>query len=274
MKTIYQEKVLILTPVKDAEVCLETYFKGLYRLAYPANLLSLGFLEGDSRDHTFTALQKRLPQLEQHFRVATIWKKDFGYRIPPGKLRWNAEIQIQRRSVLAKSRNYLLSRALNDEDWVLWLDVDVIDYPPDIVEKLLAAGKDIVHPNCVTHDGSSCYDLNAWRDRGKSNMNDLKKEGNLVKIHAVGGTMLLIRADLHREGLIFPTFPYGKRNRLIRKTNLFYPAQRGDPLRFWLDRVRGKYAGEIETEGLGIMAHDIGHECWGMPNLEIRHRDG
>ena len=30
--------------------------------------------------------------------------------------------------------------------------------------------------------------------------------------------------------------------------------------------------GEIETEGLGIMAADMGLECWGLPLLEIRHR--
>lgn len=104
---MYQYKVLILTPVKDAEALLETYFKNINRLSYPPNLLSIGFLESDSRDNTFGELQKRLPQLERHFRRATVWKKDFGYRIPPGKLRWNAQFQVERRSVLAKSRNYL-----------------------------------------------------------------------------------------------------------------------------------------------------------------------
>jgi len=29
--------------------------------------------------------------------------------------------------------------------------------------------------------------------------------------------------------------------------------------------------GEIETEGLGIMAKDMGVECWGLPDLEIGH---
>jgi len=33
------------------------------------------------------------------------------------------------------------------------------------------------------------------------------------------------------------------------------------------------FRGEIETEGLGIMAHDMGYECWGLPNLEVIHRD-
>jgi hypothetical protein len=29
--------------------------------------------------------------------------------------------------------------------------------------------------------------------------------------------------------------------------------------------------GEVETEGLGIMAHAMGHQCWGLPHVEIRH---
>jgi peptide chain release factor subunit 1 len=63
--------------------------------------------------------------------------------------------------------------------------------------------------------------------------------------------MLLVRADLHRKGLHFPESLYGAGNPLCRDV-----------------------VGEIETEGLGIMAHDMGYRCWGLPNLEIRHRDG
>jgi peptide chain release factor subunit 1 len=61
--------------------------------------------------------------------------------------------------------------------------------------------------------------------------------------------MLLIRADLHRDGLVFPPFLYGVGN----------------------DRIR-EGRGEVETEGLGILAADMGIECWGMPKLEIRHQ--
>ncbi|MCU1394101.1 MAG: hypothetical protein JWM34_2529 [Ilumatobacteraceae bacterium] len=30
--------------------------------------------------------------------------------------------------------------------------------------------------------------------------------------------------------------------------------------------------GEVETEGLAIMANDMGITCWGLPDVEIRHR--
>lgn len=35
-----------------------------------------------------------------------------------------------------------------------------------------------------------------------------------------------------------------------------------------LSVLNGGYTGGIETEGLGMMAHDMGYECWGMPNLQ------
>ncbi|MGH7450314.1 MAG: hypothetical protein ACRENG_03145 [bacterium] len=269
------EKILILTPVKDAVAHLEAYFKNLDQLAHPHEAISLGFLEGDSRDETYAVLRQKLPELNCKFRRAGLWKKDFGFKMPAGLPRWAAKIQVERRTILAKSRNHLLFHALDDEDWVLWLDVDVIEYPADIIEKLLATGKDIVHPHCVVEYHGRSYDLNAWRDRGKYFLHDLRHKGDLVKLHSVGGTMLLIRADRHRDGLIFPPFLYGVKNKLIRRVNLFHATRRemiagfaGILMRF----IKGKYRGEIETDGLGMMAHDMGITCWGMPNLEIKHR--
>jgi Anp1 len=251
------ETVLILTLAKDALRWLDTYFATLARLTFPVDRLSLGFLEGDSRDNTYAALEARLPELQRRYRRARLWKRDFGFHIPDGLPRWAPVIQIPRRTVISKSRNHLLSRALDDEDWVLWLDVDVVEYPPDIIERLLATGRDIVHPHCVTQYGGPTFDLNAWRDHGRVHMQDLRGGPDLVRLDAVGGTMLLVRADVHRDGLIFPPYLYGRRSPLAR-----------DPSPCWPDTV-----GELDTEGLGLMAHDMGHQCWGMPNLEIRHAD-
>jgi peptide chain release factor subunit 1 len=246
-----EEPLLILTPVKNAAKYLDGYFATLATLTYPARLLSLGLLESDSTDSTYAEIERRLPALEKTYRRAGLWKKDFGFQIPPGVPRSAWYLQIARRSVLAKSRNHLLFHALDDEAWVLWLDVDVIEYPTDIAETMLATGKQIVQPNCVSEYGGRSFDLNAWRDRGRIHLDDLRQEGELVKLDAVGGTMLLVKADLHRDGLIFPPFPYGLPNKRIREDNA--------------------WPGEIETEGFGIMAGDLGVSCWGMPGLEIRH---
>lgn len=248
-------EVLVLTPVKDATQHLDGYFAATQRLTYPREHLSIGFLESDSRDTTFAAIDARLEDLRRTYRRAELWKRDFGFTMPRDAHRWAPALQIPRRTVLAKSRNHLLSRALRDEDWVLWLDVDVVDYPPDVIERLLATGRDIVQPHCVREYGGPTFDHNAWRDQGRQHLDDLRGGPDLVRLDAVGGTMLLVRADRHRDGLVFPPFLYGRKSPFAR-----------DPSPFTGDGV-----GEIETEGLGMMAKDMGHECWGLPHLEILH---
>lgn len=259
--------ILILTPVKDAADCIDSYFDGICRLDYPADRLSLGLLESDSADGTFETFRDALTARVPRFRSTRIWKKDFGYRIPPGRRRWEPVLQKERRSVLARSRNHLMFRALTDEDWVLWLDADVVEYPKDLLQRLLATGKDIVQPHCVKQYGGPTFDRNAWRDHGRLHLSDLRDEGELVELDAVGGTVLLVRADVHREGLVFPTFFFGRPVPRVRRDNGAH--SRFDLLRAW----RGDYRGEIETEGLGIMAHEMGYRCFGMPRLEVRHRD-
>lgn len=154
-------------------------------------------------------MERRVSALERYFRRVGLWKKDFGYRIRPGTPRWATHVQLMRRSTLAWSRNHLLFHALDDEDWVLWIDVDVIEYPGNIIEALLATGKGIVQPHCILDYGGKTFDQNAWRDHGKIFMDALRTEGDLVPLDAVGGTMLLVKADIHRDGLIFPSFQFG-----------------------------------------------------------------
>ena len=248
-------RVLILTPVKNARTHLDRYFEMLGRLTFPAEQLSLGMLESDSTDETLAEIQRRLPDLARRYRRAQVWKKDFGFHPPADLPRWAPSIQIPRRTILAKSRNHLLLRALDDEDWVLWIDVDLADYPPNILERLLAYGKDILHPHCVKAPGGETFDLNAWARNGTLGLADLRGGKDLARLDSVGGTMLLVRADRHRDGLIFPPFFYGRGSDAIRREHPLF----------------GHAAGELETEGLAIMARDMGLQCWGLPNLEIIH---
>ena len=248
--------ILLATPAKDARRFLERYFDLLWRLDYDPKRLSLALLESDSADDTWQALEERRAALAAHFGRMTLLQRDFGFR-PPG-MRHAPAIQRERRSILARSRNRLLAKSLADEDWVLWLDVDVIDYPPDLIQRLLATGKDIVVPHCIAPGGRT-YDLNSFvlepegqpedqhhlvsgifqppRGVGRKYLDSFRGQ-TLVELDCVGGTALLVRADLHREGLNFPTV---------------------------------SHRGYIETEGLGMLAADMGHRCWGMPDLEIVH---
>ena len=248
-------KVLVLSPIKDAADLATDYCQRLARLTYPSDKLSIGLLESDSRDDTFGAFDRALATLRLRWRRVNIWKHDYRYKIPTGLSRWDSSIQFERRQILAQSRNELLQRALEDEDWVLWLDADVIDYPPDIIEQLLSYGRDILHPHCVLDYGGQTFDRNAWRDKGRVHMESLRGRELLAPLDAVGGTMLFIRADVHRRGLIFPAEPYGA----------------GHPRAREIGHSRN-HPGEVETEGLGIMAMDMQVQCWGLPELEILHR--
>lgn len=251
------ERVLVLTPVKQARKHLDRYFANLDRLDYPADAISLGLLVSDSEDGTFEALQERLPELEAKYARVTLLEHDFGFTLPNDLPRWAPPLQIVRRAILARSRNRLLFASLRDEDWVLWVDVDLEEYRPEILTLLLETGKEIVQPHCVTEYGGQTFDWNAWRDGGETRMDALRGGPDLVRLDAVGGTMLLIRADIHRDGLIFPPYLYGRESRFARNPTPFV----------------GRGVGELETEGLGLMAKDMGHEVWGMPNLEIVHRN-
>jgi peptide chain release factor subunit 1 len=245
--------VLILTPVKDATRHLDRYVELVERLDHPRDRLSIGILEGDSSDGTWQRLQELVPQLEARCGRTTLVQRHYGFRLPPGVPRWAPAYQLTRRSILARVRNNLLFAALRNEEWVLWIDVDVVHYPADIIATLIEPGLDIVHPHCVTPAGRT-FDLNAWAEKGTGAMADMRGQGP-VRLDAVGGTMLLVRASHHRDGLVFPPFRYGLRSKVIRDVH----------------PVWGE--GEIETEGLGAMAADMGLQCWGLPDVEIVHAD-
>nr|WP_246513182.1 tetratricopeptide repeat protein [Azospirillum picis] len=249
--------VLVLTPVRNARRHLPAYLSALGRLDHPGERLSLGILEGDSDDGSFAYLHERLPELRTRFARVDLLRHDFNASFAGP--RWRPEIQVMRRSTIARVRNRLLTGTLRDEDWVLWIDADVVDFPSDVLARLLATGHDVVVPNCVTSPGGPSFDLNSFQfteeaamseqrnwiggliqpppGLGRRYLHELRGRGP-VRLDGVGGTMLLVRAALHREGLIFPTF---------------------------------SYRGYIETEGLAMMAKDMGVTCWGLPDTEIRH---
>lgn len=245
-------RVLVLTPMKNTRAYLETYAALLEQMDWPRERLSLGILEGDSTDGTWEALQSLRARLEARCAAVSLHQRHFGFQIPPGVPRWAPGFQLARRNVLARARNQLLFRSLADEDYVLWIDADLASYPPSVLRQLVATCFDLVMPNCVQQPGGPTFDRNAWGERGHVSLDTARGQGP-TRLSAVGGTMLLVKAELHRDGLVFPPFRYGVASPHIRE---------GHP-------VWGQ--GEVETEGLGIMALDMGAQPWGMPDLEIVH---
>eukprot|EP01051_Picozoa_sp_SAG22_P003396 SAG22_NODE_164_length_16817_cov_61.573573_15_plen_78_part_00 len=73
----------------------------------------------------------------------------------------------------------------------------------------------------------------------RTHIGSLGAQGELVRLDGVGGSAILVAADLHRAGLVFPTFV--------------------------LDHA-------VETEGLAKMAKRMGSPPHGMPKLHVSHK--
>jgi hypothetical protein len=253
-------RVLVAVPVRDAAATLDALFASLRALDHPRRDLSLFFFESDSADDSLARL-RRFVSLERgsFARVALASRRVGAPRYEP---RWRPELQRPRRAGIARVRNQLLRRGLGGEDWVLWLDADVIAFPPNLVGALLAARAHVVQPNAVRVPGGPTFDMNGWKiERAQSEeamrpyildglyqppighqrlyLSDMRYRER-VGLDSVGGTALLVDARLHRAGLVFPEAPY---------RNL------------------------IETEGFGALLRDRGIEIVGLPNLEVLHAD-
>ncbi|EEY53468.1 uncharacterized protein PITG_07124 [Phytophthora infestans T30-4] len=126
--------------------------------------------------------------------------------------------------------------------------------------------RDILEPMCVRKIRGQWlnYDKNAWVGHRKVRATDDKnfvpgplnarsfhnlpdKSKTFVPLDSVGGTMLYVRADIHRQGVMFPV-------------HYVIGSEWG----------REGYDG-IETEGLCYSAHFLGYKCWGMPHDAIQH---
>lgn len=248
--------VLILTPMKNTKKHLRRYFDLIDQLDYPRELLSIAILEGDSHDGTWPELINQSSSRRHLYASLKIDKYDTGLKI--NGQRWATEIQYERRSNLAHIRNLLLSRNIGHQDWVLWIDADLLDYPADLIQRLLSAKKQVVVPLCTKPDGT-VFDKNTFifdqgrlvaeqpqylidgifqppSGKGRIYLDTVKE--TWVPVDGVGGTVLLVNADLHRKGLIFPTF---------------------------------SYKGYIETEGLAVLANDMGIQCWGGSTIKVVH---
>lgn len=149
-----QERVLILTPLRDAAPYLIKYFDLLSELTYPHDLIDLAFLVSDSTDETFSVLAAELNRIQSRtdkipFRSALIVEKDFGINLDMDvESRHGFAAQGPRRKAIGRARNYLLSAALKPEhSWVYWRDVDIVDSPKKIIEDFVAHDRDILVPS-------------------------------------------------------------------------------------------------------------------------------
>jgi len=184
--------------------------------------------------------------------------------------------QKARRAAMSKARNSLLFTTLGPTTaWVLWLDSDIVETPHSLLQDLAHHDKPIIVPNCYQRFFDKernkwdvrPYDYNSWIDSttaqaiaDKMGKDEILLEGYAematyrslmafmrdggddadkqreIRLDGVGGTALLVKADVHRDGAMFPPFA-------------FYHL--------------------IETEGFAKMASRLGWTSWGLPNYLV-----
>lgn len=147
-----RDRVLILTPLRDAASHLQQHFKLLLELTYPHQSIDLAFLISDCKDDTLSVLKEELESLQQsndRFRSAMIIQRDFGDTTGQGvEERHGFRAQAPRRMAIARARNYLLYTALRPlHDWVYWRDVDIVENPSSILQDFMKHDKDILVPS-------------------------------------------------------------------------------------------------------------------------------
>nr|POF08166.1 mannan polymerase complexes subunit mnn9 [Quercus suber] len=212
------------------------------------------------------------PTNKNRFASITILREDGEPQGPQTEHERHAlAAQKARRAAMSRARNNLLFTVLGPTtSWVLWLDSDVIETPNSLIQDLAKHDKSIIVPNCFQRyfnkdkDAMDVrpYDFNSWQDSqtaqnqaAKMGPDDILLEGYAematyrtlmaymadpngdkdleVDLDGVGGTALLVKADVHRDGAMFPPFA-------------FYHL--------------------IETEGFAKMAHRLGWKSYGLPN--------
>lgn len=277
-----RETILILTPLARF---YQQYWDNLLSLNYPHELITLGFIIPKNREGNaaVAALQEQITKTQvdgpeaKRFASIIIERQDFD---PPLASQDEAERhsfqnQKVRRAAMSRARNSLLFTTLGPTtSWVLWLDADIVETPPTLIQDLASHDQPIIVPNCfqryvdpkTKNMAERPYDFNSWQDSetaqkmaASMHKDDIIVEGysematyrslmayayrenepinQLMPLDGVGGTALLVKAEVHRDGAMFPPFA-------------FYHL--------------------IETEGFAKMARRLNYKAWGLPNYKVR----
>ena len=268
-KRNYTERIIILSPIRNVENVFGGYVDMIAKLSYPHDLISVYFGEDGSKDQTFARASEACKTLETEHSIHKALALKFNITGGIGSKDWFEvhveHSQFDRRSHLAKARNFLLKSALElaDSDYILWLDSDVGIIPTDIIQQLLVGNSDVVTTSSLYKNGKHkhVFDRNSWRETKESLeaqekladdalvlegyhttrrifLPDLKAEGRVVPLDGVGGCALMIKTACHRKGLQFP---------------------------------EKLYKHHLETEGLAKMAKDMGFSVNGLPWVEVVH---
>lgn len=144
------KNILIAAPVRNRSWILSEYLYSLSRLDYPKENLSFHFVLNDSSDSSSEILADWKTAHEKEYRYIRVSEINFDYPRDWGEDRViTAEAMLNRQNKTYKSlsvlRNLILDFAWLDieAEYLLFVDSDIL-INPDIINKLLATGKDIV----------------------------------------------------------------------------------------------------------------------------------
>lgn len=278
---VNKEQVLILTPMQTFH---QKYWDNLLQLTYPRENLELGFIiprttTGDIALRSLEAAVKKVQtgKKEQRFSKITILRQDSqSFDKLQEKERHELKVQKERRAAMALARNELLFSTIGPyTSWVLWLDADIIETPPTVIQDMTAHNKPVLAANVFQRffdeeakkNSIRPYDYNNWQESdtalqmaAQMSEDEIIVEGypelatyrllmamihdpsgsptNELALDGVGGGCTLVKAEVHRDGAMFPNFP-------------FYHL--------------------IETEGFAKMAKRLNYEVFGLPNYLVYH---
>ncbi|KAF2840689.1 glycosyltransferase family 62 protein [Patellaria atrata CBS 101060] len=279
-----EERVLILTPLRDASRYINQHFDLLSQLTYPHHLIDLGFLVGDSSDDTLATLAMELDRVQkgpEPFRSAMVIQKDFGVTLSQDvQERHGFAAQGPRRKAMGRARNYLLYTALKAEhSWVYWRDVDIQDSPSKIIEDFIAHDRDVLVPNIWFHryreengkmrDVEGRFDYNSWQesDQGLKLANSLDKDVVLAegyKEYKTGRTYMAKMGDWrNNKDDEIPLDGIGGVNIVVK----------ADVHRSGINFPCYAFENQAETEGFAKMAKRAGYGVYGLPNYVVWHID-
>ncbi|KAI1432028.1 Anp1-domain-containing protein [Xylaria sp. CBS 124048] len=99
-------------------------------------------------------------------RVALYFREETGGHHSAYADRNKPRVQLERRARIAGLRNYLMLRTLRDEQHIVWVDADIVDMSPGIVQTMMGhadrhQGVGIMTALC-TQTRKHNYDKNAW----------------------------------------------------------------------------------------------------------------
>lgn len=273
-----KEEVLILTPMsKFVPEYWENINKLLYDHALLSlGFIFPRTSEGDKAMKDLENAIKTTPGAAKYKKITLLRQDTESLEDQSEKERHALKVQKQRRSMMALARNSLVFSTISPStSWVLWMDADIVESPTTLIQDMMKHDKPIVSANVYQRFINAetkkpdirPYDFNNWveSEEGLKLAETLKDDEIIVEgyselatyrplmahfydpkgdlhtempLDGVGGGALLVKADVHRDGAMFPSFP-------------FYHL--------------------IETEGFAKMAKRLGYSIVGLPNYLVYH---